>query len=164
MKRYKYGLRGNWSNRTLFGLLTPLQFHEVVPGDTVSGSIDITYRSATCANLLLNDAFVDTYAFYIPYRLLWDQFPKFISEENPGILPPTVTSTWGFMFENQFQSVPGGGPATTLVPWQRRAYHHIWDKFFRESKLTPVTNFDAVTTRTVLLRPSKFHPSYPEGS
>ena len=85
MRRYNYGQNFTVSNGGLVSSITPLGFLEVVPGDTVSGKFSNTVWSDTTNRPIMNRTYYDTYAFYVPYRLLWDEFPEFISDPDTSL-------------------------------------------------------------------------------
>lgn len=161
MKRMKYGIRSKVQNRALFGYMVPMGFMEVVSGDTIFGSVNVTGRSASTTSLLFNNAYLDVMAFYIPYRLLWDQFTDFITDENSGLTPPTVANKWAYCFENVFTQTDVAGSFTELTPWQRRCYNTVWNSFFKEAADSAVS-VDDNNMLPVLDRPSRFHQSEPE--
>lgn len=88
MRRYNYGQNFTAQQTSGFGWLTPLGFLETVPGDTVSGKWTVSSWSDTTHRPIMNRTYMDTFAFYIPFRLLWDGFPEFIKDKDaPGPQP-----------------------------------------------------------------------------
>ena len=130
-RRYRYGLNSQTLNQANFFELIPLNYTEVVPGDTVSGSFASNFISDTTVRPLFNRTYMDTFAFYIPFRLLWDQFPEFIADENSGLTPPTVTDVFFQNFENRLVA---DAPANlNNAPWIRYAYNLVANSFFNRS-------------------------------
>ena len=111
----------------------------------------------------MNRTYFDTYAFYVPYRLLWSDFPEFISSKanaSDATVPLITDQPWSFVFEgNIFGVTPpedGGG----CNAFNRRAYNLIWQDYFRQDKdETQEPDLDASLPKTVSFRPSTFHES-----
>lgn len=127
MKRYAYHL--NDSNLTLanFGEFTPLKYIETVPGDTIAGTMSVQVESDVANRCLKNRAYFDIYAFYIPFRLLWEDFPAFIAKSNEvsPVSVPLVTTLFPENFETTFLA-----SATENTAFLRRAYNAVAYQFF----------------------------------
>ena len=101
MRRYNYGQNFQAFNSSKMTWLTPLGFFEVAPGDTVSGVLTPDAISDTLKRKVLNRAYYDTYVFYVPYRLLMDDWPDFIGDdEYAGSGVPFNSTVTKFFFEN----------------------------------------------------------------
>ena len=119
MKRFKYGLGSIVQNATAFGTMTPLGYIEVVPGDTVSGTIDIQVFSDTTNQVIMNNAYCDYIVTYTPFRLMWDSFPDFLMTGTGTV--PTVTDKWQFNFEKAFTIPDSGAAGTSNAAWLHRS-------------------------------------------
>jgi len=159
MKRFKYGINGQTINAGLVGNLLPMSFTEVAPGDTINGVIKSQMYSATTQGLIANRAYYDAYAFYVPYRLLWDGFTDFITSGSGSV--PKVTDKFYEVFEKQFVTDVNTGNYTKLVPWNRRAYNMIWNKFFKREDVADA-GLDDNNVLSVSFRASDFHRSEPD--
>ena len=102
MRRTQYNLRGFHHNATRFGAFTPAGYYEVVPGDTMQGNIKFTVMSDPTDGFVLNPAYYDAYAFYVPYRLLDSTFPDLIKDPDSASVVPTVTDLFEVNFEHAF--------------------------------------------------------------
>jgi len=154
MKRYRYGLNCATHNTCQIHDLTPVGYYEVVPGDTFSGSVRFTCFSAMTGEVVLNRCYLDTYAFYVPYRLLDSGFPDFLVNGTGSL--PTVADLFPFNYEKKFNL-----SATTNNAFQRYMYNFIWNSFFRPNEQSEA----ALTDATILqgyFRPSTFHEAVPE--
>ena len=58
--------------------------YETSPGDTWRGSFEYYSVSGATQNFLLNRFFNDIYVFYCPFRLVWDEWPEFVSQRITG--------------------------------------------------------------------------------
>ena len=89
-------MRSQTVNEGYIGRLLPTNFIEVCPGDTWSGKIDHLIRLSPLKRAVLNGLFVDTFLFYVPHRLIWDDWENFLAEgpqEDPTYTFPTVVVT-----------------------------------------------------------------------
>jgi len=155
MRRFKYGLNCQTQNQHRIGYLVPMGYHEVVPGDTISGTVDFDFRSDMTELMIMNRLYLDAFAFYVPYRLLDDTFPDFISQPSPSATIPTIADTWDFNFEKAL--VDG----VTNSAFQRYTYNLIWNTFFRRGDETELA-LTQKAEQQVTFRPSTFHESAPE--
>lgn len=127
--------------------LTPIFFEEVLPSDTWIVNIQHFCRLATQIAPPMDNLWVKTYFFYVPYRQVWDNFPKQHGErENPddtidyitpkikwnpsGITAGTVTAKSIY----DYMELPLGfnGETTSLG---YRAYNRIYNQYFRSERL-----------------------------
>lgn len=158
MRRQRYGQNSTVATSGRVGNLIPIAMTEVVPGDTISGSIEANLMSDVCVGFCTNRAYFDVFTFYIPYRLLWSGFPDFIIK-GTGTLP-LVTNLFHAAFEQQFTTTAVANEHTKLVPWSRRAYNAIYNEFFKLDDTTAAGTDDNVVLPTNY-RPSTFHQSEP---
>ncbi len=154
MKRYQYGQNFQTFQSSKFPYLTPLGFIEVAPGETLSGKFTTESWSDTTDRPILNRTYMDTAAFYVPYRLLDPNFPDFIAGVS-DVTPPMTTGTNPFFFEKQ---IVGSDQSGECGAWNRRAYNLIWNKFFRPSFRDEV-DLDQPFPADAAQRPTTFHES-----
>ena len=92
------------SHKTTFdaGKLIPIYVDEVLPGDTFSLSCTAFGRMATPIFPIMDNLHMDTFFFFVPYRLIWDNWKKFMGEQkNPGdstdfLVPQVKTPVGGW--------------------------------------------------------------------
>ena len=149
-KRYKYGINCQQHTGANFSYLTPLGYFDVVPGDTISGTARVRYHSDNTKFFVMNRAFFDVYAFYIPYRLLWEDFPQWLIDSTATGLP-TVTDVYEWNWERNFLH-----SATENTAFFRRAYNMINASFFNPGDAV-VAPDDTKTVHRVYNRPTTFH-------
>lgn len=127
--------------------LVPFYVDEVLPGDTFNLKATLFGRLATPAVPILDNLYLDTFYFFVPTRLVWDNWQKFNGEQkNPGdstdYLVPTVAcdGTSGSIYD--YFGIPylegnGASAGTTIevnsLPF--RAYNLIWNEWFRDENL-----------------------------
>lgn len=73
---------------TQFGRLTPLKMEKVVPGDIIPIGVRHQEQFAPLASKLYQDYRIKTESFFVPSRILWDDFGKFfVAEDNTYVHP-----------------------------------------------------------------------------
>lgn len=132
-------------------LLIPFYCDEALPGDTASVNPTLFARMATPIYPVMDNLFLDTFFFFVPYRLLWVNWTKMMGErENPDdsidYLVPTRTSPATTGYDEQsledYLGLPtkvGGLKHTALY---HRAYRLIYNEWFRDQNLTDSLTID----------------------
>lgn len=136
------------------GYLIPFFVDEVLPGDTFKLRVNAFVRMNTLIAPFMDNVFMDTFFFFVPTRLVWDNWQKFCGEQkNPGdstdFLIPSLSGT--NTFDNgsifDYMGLPTGvslDPANTPInalPF--RAYNLIYNEWFRDENL-----IDSITVLT----------------
>lgn len=127
--------------------LIPFFCDEVLPGDTFNLQANLFGRLSTPVVPVLDNLYLDTFFFFVPSRLVWDNWQKFNGEqENPGdstdYLVPTVAcdGVSGSIYD--YFGIPylegnGAAEGTTIevnsLPF--RCYNLIWNEWFRDENL-----------------------------
>lgn len=157
------------------GYLVPIYVDEVLPGDTFRVSMTAFARLATPLFPIMDNMYLDSFFFFVPNRLVWNNWKKFMGEqENPGdsisyVIPQIVSPPGGYA-ANSLQDYMGLPTAGQVLPgntfshstlWNR-AYNLIWNEWFRDENLQasrPVPKGDGpdVLTDYVLQRRGKRH-------
>lgn len=138
------------------GYLIPFFVDEVLPGDTFKLRVNAFVRMNTLIAPFMDNVFMDTFFFFVPSRLVWDNWQRFCGEQkNPGdstdFLIPSLSGTNTFANGSIFDymGLPTGvalDPANTPInalPF--RAYNLIYNEWFRDENLIdsiPVTTGD----------------------
>lgn len=132
------------------GYLVPFFVDEALPGDTFNVKATTFARMATPIVPIMDNLYCDTFFFAVPLRILWDNFKKFMGEQNnPGdstsYLIPQVdpgAGGWADFSLADYFGIPtyvtasGGGANTNKhsAMWHR-AYNKIWNAWFRDENL-----------------------------
>ena len=129
------------------GYLIPIFYDEALPGDTFNLKATGFGRLATPINPFMDNLYIETFFFAVPYRLIWSNWEKFCGEQtNPGdstdYLVPTVTTTVGEETLYDYMGIPTG-TALTFNNFAGRAYNLIWNEWFRDQNLQ-----DSITVDT----------------
>lgn len=157
------------------GYLIPIYLDEVLPGDTFNVNMTAFARLATPIFPVMDNLHLDSFFFFVPNRLVWDNWVKFMGEQtNPGdsisYVIPTVTSPAGGYAVNSLQDYMGlptvgaigGSDTITHSALFNRAYNLIWNEWFRDENLQNSVVVDKdngpdTASDYVLLRRGKRH-------
>lgn len=127
-----------------FDYLVPIMVEEILPGDTINLNVNSFARLATQLVPILDNMYVDFYFFFVPNRLVWTNFQKFMGEQdNPAdstdYVVPTVTSanTTDFAVGTIYDQmgIPTGLANIEVNALPLRAYNLIWNQWFRSEDL-----------------------------
>lgn len=121
------------------GNLIPIFYDEALPGDTFQMDANGFGRLATPINPFMDNLYIETFFFAVPYRLIWDNWEKFCGEQtNPGdstdYLVPTTTTTATNSSLFDYFGVPTD-VALTFNNLCGRAYNLIYNDWFRDENL-----------------------------
>ena len=99
---------------------------------------------------IMDNLHMDTFFFFVPYRLVWDNWKRFMGEQrNPGdstsFLVPQVDSPvggWPIGSIGDYFGLPTVGQVTagkrvTHSALPLRAYNLIYNEWFRDENLVP---------------------------
>lgn len=127
--------------------LVPIFVDEVLPGDTFNLKASLFGRLSTPAVPFMDNLYLDTFFFFVPTRLVWDNWQRFNGEqENPDdstdYLVPTVScnGVTGSIYD--YFGIPylqgNGAPDDRKIEVNSlpfRAYNLIWNEWFRDENL-----------------------------
>jgi len=122
----------------------PIYCDEILPGDTFNVKLSSIARLNTPIVPIMDNMFMDFFFFFVPNRLVWDQFQQFMGEQkDPGdstdYVIPTVQSdiTDGFAIGSlaDYFGLPTGVPGLTVNALPFRGYNLIFDEWFRDQNL-----------------------------
>lgn len=132
------------------GKLYPFFVDEALPGDTLSLQMSIFARFATPLHPIMDNVYVDTFYFAVPFRIVWDNWQKFCGEQiDPGdstdFLIPTMDAGAGghsAMSIADYMGIPPLVPDLVHSALFHRAYNRIYAEWFRDENLvdSPVLN------------------------
>lgn len=126
------------------GVLYPIFLDEALPGDTFNVKMTAFARLATPLKPIMDNMFMETFFFAVPYRLLWDNWQKFNGEQaNPGdstdyTIPMHVLTGGGSVGRGtlfDYMGVPPEIPDISFSALPGRAYNLIWAEWFRDQNL-----------------------------
>lgn len=151
------------------GWLVPVFVDEVLPGDTINLNMTAFARLATPLHPFMDNMYLSSFFFFVPLRLLWDNFQKFMGERrNPNdstdfVTPKMTAPVGGYTVGSlsDFFGMPVGKVFTHNAFWHR-AYNLIYNEWFRDQNLQNSVVVDTddgpdSPTDYVLLRRGKRH-------
>ena len=158
------------------GYLVPIYVDEILPGDTFNLRHTIFARMSTPIYPIMDNLYLDTFYFFVPLRLVWSNFKKFMGEQaNPGdsisyVIPQQVSPAGGYAV-GSLQDYLGLPTASMLGANTKshsalftRAYNLIWNEWFRDQNLQNSITVDtgdgpdsSPSTNYVLRRRGKRH-------
>lgn len=153
--RSSFGVRQGLKTAFSAANLVPVYCEEVLPGDTFNIACDVVARTAVPIVPILDNWHMEFFAFYVPNRILWDNWQKFMgSQDNPGdsiafTIPQVVidqtSNPTGSIYD--YFGLPGvnqlaGANNITISVLPFRAYNRIYKDWFRDENLqnSPVIN------------------------
>lgn len=127
------------------GLLTPIFLEEVHPGDThtLKRSKHFGRFSNPTIKPVMDNLQFDTFYFFVPSRLVWDNYHKFLGEkENPtdhnDYAVPKVSMPaggWPVGSVADYFGVPTKRPVGNINALPFRAHNLIYNEFFRRQDI-----------------------------
>lgn len=84
IKRSKFDRPSTHKTTFNAGKLIPIYVDEVLPGDTKSLKTNVLIRMSTPIHPVMDNAYLDVYYFYVPRRLVWDNWEEFMGENKSG--------------------------------------------------------------------------------
>ena len=99
------------------GYLVPIFVDEALPGDSFNLNMEGFARMATPINPIMDNMYLETFFFFVPNRLIWDNWEKFNGEQqNPGdstdyLIPQLdspVTTGWTTGSIGDYFGIPTG--------------------------------------------------------
>lgn len=130
------------------GGLIPFFVDEVLPGDEFNFDATLFGRIATPLVPFMDNLYADTFYFFVPNRLVWDNWVKLQGQQtNPGdsidyLVPQLVSPDGGYFamtlgdyFGLPTKNVitPGNTISHSTLPF--RAYNLIYNEWFRDQNL-----------------------------
>ena len=160
------------SYKTTFdaGYLIPVYVDEVLPGDTINLQMTAFARLATPLFPIMDNMHLDSFFFFVPNRLVWENWQKFMGERYPDpdssidYTVPEMTSPAGGYAVNSLQDYMGlptagqitGANTVTHCAFWTRAYNLIWNEWFRDQNLqdSPHKDFRRARAAAVSIIPT----------
>lgn len=158
--RTRFTPKGSVKTSFNAGLLVPIAAEEILPNTTIKLDLFSVVRGITPLAPVMDNAYMDVFAFFVPNRLSWDHWEDFLSEPTPQAYeqapqysvpqiqfnnaPILTNDTYQFLLAGTFwdyvgvgassadQSMLGFPPLNALYP---RGYVRIWNDWFRDQNV-----------------------------
>lgn len=133
-----------WKSTFDSGYLVPFLVDEVLPGDSYKVKFNFLARLSTPIVPTMDNLFLDTFYFFVPYRLLWKHWEQFNGQQDfPGAstdyLVPQTTAPVDKGFDvgslEDYFGLPTGIKNIKVNELAARAYALIWNEWFRDENL-----------------------------
>lgn len=130
------------------GNLTPILTMECLPGDKFKIGCESLIRFQPLIAPVMHRMDVTMHYFFVPNRLLWDNWEKFITNPQSGLVHPHYNYSNDYYSNDQkkfmdYMGIPpnsNGQPATiNVLPFA--AYQKIYNDYYRDQNLIPEVNF-----------------------
>lgn len=144
MKRSMFDRSHGYKTTFDEGYLIPFYVDEVVPGDTHKLSANMFARLATLQRPIMDNLYLETFFFFCPFRILWDNWVRMWGEQdNPDdstdylvpevVAPPGTPVGTGSIWD--YFGLPVGVPNLSMSALYPRAYNRIYNDWFRDQNL-----------------------------
>lgn len=140
MKMATHNLSYNHKLSCNMGELVPVGCDFVIPGDKWRHQITPFIRTQPLVTPVMHRATAKTFAVYVPFRLIWSDFNKFITGGQDGLdatVPPTITFASGFAAGSlaNYLGMPVVGTSQIVSALPFRAYASAYNFLFRDKDL-----------------------------
>jgi hypothetical protein len=128
--------------------LIPIYVDEILPGDSMNLQMTAFCRLATPTTPVMDNLHFETFWFFVPNRLVWDNWQKFQGEQiDPGdstdyIIPQQVSPAGGYaeLSLQDYMGLPtvgqvNGAATISHSALPLRAYNLIYNQWFRDENL-----------------------------
>lgn len=166
--------RRSHGHKTAFnaGYLVPIFVDEVLPGDSFNLKLSSVARLSTPIVPFMDNLRMDFFFFFVPNRLLWDNWQRFMGERDPDPdsstdyeVPYLTASAAGGFAEGSlgdYFGLPTAVNSLRVNSLHFRAYNLIWNEWFRDENLQDSVTVDKgdgpdTVTDYVLLKRGKRH-------
>lgn len=157
IKRSKFKMPCTYSTTGNTGEIIPFYSAEVLPGDTANIRTSMLIRMTTPIAPVMDNAWADTYYFFIPRRLVWDHWAEFMGENTNDAwtqtteytIPQLTTPEGGWTKGTLGEKLYGiQGREGSVDACYARAYTLVFNEWFRNQNVTEpaeVSTGDATT-------------------
>lgn len=161
-KRSKFSLSHYNLTTMNMGLVVPVGLTEVLPGDTIQQATSAFIRVTPLVAPVMHPVHVAIHHWYVPLRLIWDDFETFITggedgldtSEYPTIEAPDTGFSVGSLADHL--GCPTGVSNLVVSALPFRAYALIWNEWYRNQDTNSPTELSTAsgldTTTSLFIR------------
>jgi hypothetical protein len=132
------------------GWLMPSMLIEAVPNDTMNLNAQIFGRFAPMFAPIMHRVDVTCHYFFVPHRLTWDNWEKFIRNEE--LIEAPYLQLDGSESDEQKRFLdylgvpppPAGATITEVSALPMAAYQMVYNEFYRDQNLIPEVDFNLI--------------------
>ena len=146
MERSTFDMSHSWKGTFDAGIIAPVMLQEILPGDTFNVATTAFMRLATPIKPIMDGITADIHYFFVPNRLVWDNWQFFMGEraapdDDPTTLAiPTINIPLDVTTQGQtpadFFGLPmqaSGAVSVNTLPF--RGINLIWNEWYRNQNL-----------------------------
>ena len=145
IQRSRFDRSANWNGTFDEGQLIPMYCEEIIPGDMFNVRANIFARMTSALVVpAMTNMILHTYFFFVPNRLVWDNFQKFMGEQDDPsdsidyllpVIDVSALGAGGFAAETyaDYLGIPpsvGGSYDVQAIPF--RCINLIYNEWFRD--------------------------------
>jgi len=144
--RARFNLSHSVTTSMDVGTLYPIDWQEIVPGDIFKcRAFDVSRVTSSFLKPVMDNLYLDVYHFFVPHRLVYDDFEKVFGNPNPSAYTDNAleeipmgygsvnSGSVGDYLGLPIGAVPQNNPVS-LLPF--RSFALIYDKYFRNENTT----------------------------
>lgn len=130
------------------GYLIPFFRQMVVPGDEFTVNVNGFARLSTPIKAPMDNMYLTTFFFFVPWRLIWSNFQAFMGEQEPATytaynIPYMVLNNESVGSLHDYLGLPTGIAANVNVnSFYHRCYNLIYNQWFRDENLIASATVD----------------------
>lgn len=144
--RARFNLSHSVTTSMDVGTLYPIDWQEVVPGDVFKcRAFDVSRVTSSFLKPVMDNLYLDVYHFFVPHRLVYDDFEKVFGNPNPSAYTDNaleeIPMTYGSVAAGSvgdYLGLPVGSVSqndpVSVLPF--RSFALIYDKYFRNENTT----------------------------
>lgn len=141
-KRSKFSLSNYHLTTAEMGTLFPVNVIDVLPGDSIQQVSNVFMRMSPMLAPVMHPIQIRLHHWFVPYRLIWDDFEDFITGGPRGVSTPEfpvvklLKDKHGKNTLSDYFRLPvsnGDNVSVSALPY--RAYALIWNNFYRDQDL-----------------------------
>lgn len=165
ISRSRFARKSQHKTSFNIGDIVPIYVDEVLPGDTRSIDMAALVRMSTPIAPIMDNIYLDIYAFFVPNRLVWTHWKEFMGENNTGAGIPLVTYSVPYVNAKTVHSITAGSVADYMglplisgnaknlkvnaLPF--RAYALVYNRWFRNQNVTAPLAVQTGDTNEILV-------------
>jgi len=128
------------------GELVPILCEDIIPGDTFQVNSEVMIRLAPMLAPIMHRVNVYTHFFFVPNRLVWDEWEEFITGGTDGDAQPimpylTIPQSQGLLAEGSladylgYSTIDSTPASVSINSLPFRAYQLIYNEYYRDQNL-----------------------------
>lgn len=171
ISRSKFNRKSQHKTSFNLGEIIPIYVDEVLPGDTRSFDMASLVRMSTPIAPIMDNIYLDIYAFFVPNRLTWIHWKEFMGENNTSAGIPSVSYTvptininvgaeYGVSKLMGYFGLPlinGSGTQYSVSALPFRAYALIYNRWFRNQNFIAPLAVQTGDTAGAVISSSSIH-------